>query len=91
MNRTRDTAAIGRTENGDKWHFTEDTCHLMDTSYFVDYGEITYIVETDVRPLGGQETTIDIRDYELEDLDESLAEPAICNTCIHTKQQELFR
>lgn len=91
MNRTRDTAAIGRTENGDHWHFAEDTCHLVDPGSFTSHGELTYIIETSTSPLGNQQNTIDIRGYDLEDDGDVIQELDICNSCIHSKQKALFR
>lgn len=91
MNRTRDTAAIGRTEDGEHWHFVKDTCHLVDPGSFTDLGEVTYIVETSTSPLGNQKHTIDIRNYDLEVGGDVIQESNICNRCIHSKQKALFR
>lgn len=90
MNRTRDTAEIGRTENGKQWHFATDTCHLVDSNSFVDHGELTYIIETSTTPLGGLEEKIEIRDYDVDGGEEAINEADICNSCVHSKQKDLF-
>lgn len=90
MNRTRDNAKIGRTKNGEQWHFATDTCHLVDSDAFTSTAELTYVIETSTGPLGNQQQSLDIRNYALDDDDHELHESDICSACVHSKQKALF-